>query len=116
VIFVDDRLNDASAIVITAKALADKRRRLIKLSRNFGHRIAITAGPDHAAGRAARNHSTIERSAIRPASPMSRWMGERECDQPVYARSHCHGVRFALYPRDAPPGRAGSSMVRAGRS
>jgi glycosyltransferase involved in cell wall biosynthesis len=44
VIFVNDRLNDTSAIVIAAKALADKRSRLIKLSRNFGHRIAITAG------------------------------------------------------------------------
>ena len=81
-IFVNDRLNDTSAIVIAAKALADKRCLLIKLSRNLGHRIAITAGPDHAAGRAARNHSTIERSAIRPASPMSRWMGERGCDRP----------------------------------
>lgn len=52
VIFVDDGSRDTSAIVIEAKARADKRYRLIKLSRNFGHQIAITVGLDHAAGRA----------------------------------------------------------------
>ena len=51
-IFVDDGSKDTSAIVIEAKARADKRYRLIKLSRNFGHQIAITVGLDHAAGRA----------------------------------------------------------------
>ena len=52
IIFVDDGSRDTSAIVIEAKARADKRYRLIKLSRNFGHQIAITVGLDHAAGRA----------------------------------------------------------------
>ena len=52
VIVVDDGSADTSAIVIEAKARADKRYRLIKLSRNFGHQIAITSGLDHAAGRA----------------------------------------------------------------
>ena len=52
VIVVDDGSKDTSAIVIEAKARADKRYRLIKLSRNFGHQIAITVGLDHAAGRA----------------------------------------------------------------
>ena len=52
VIVVDDGSRDTSAIVIEAKARADKRYRLIKLSRNFGHQIAITVGLDHAAGRA----------------------------------------------------------------
>ncbi len=51
-IVVDDGSSDTSAIVIEAKARADKRYRLIKLSRNFGHQIAITSGLDHAAGRA----------------------------------------------------------------
>ncbi|HEX9167308.1 MAG TPA: glycosyltransferase family 2 protein [Roseiarcus sp.] len=51
-IVVDDGSDDTSAIVIEAKARADKRYRLIKLSRNFGHQIAITVGLDHAAGRA----------------------------------------------------------------
>jgi dolichol-phosphate mannosyltransferase len=52
VIVVDDGSTDTSAIVIEAKTRADKRYRLIKLSRNFGHQIAITSGLDHAAGRA----------------------------------------------------------------
>ena len=52
VIVVDDGSKDTSAIVIEAKARVDTRYRLIKLSRNFGHQIAITVGLDHAAGRA----------------------------------------------------------------
>jgi dolichol-phosphate mannosyltransferase len=52
VIVVDDGSQDTSAIVIEGKARADRRYRLVKLSRNFGHQVAITAGLDHAAGRA----------------------------------------------------------------
>jgi dolichol-phosphate mannosyltransferase len=52
VILVDDGSMDTSAIVIEAKARADKRYRLVKLSRNFGHQIAITVGLDYAAGQA----------------------------------------------------------------
>jgi len=51
-IFVDDGSTDTSAIVLEAKARSDKRYRLVKLSRNFGHQVAITAGLDHAGGRA----------------------------------------------------------------
>jgi polyisoprenyl-phosphate glycosyltransferase len=51
-IFVDDGSSDTSAIVLEGKARADRRYRLVKLSRNFGHQIAITAGLDHAAGQA----------------------------------------------------------------
>ncbi len=51
-IFVDDGSDDAGPIVIEGKVRADRRYRLIKLSRNFGHQIAITTGLDHAAGRA----------------------------------------------------------------
>jgi polyisoprenyl-phosphate glycosyltransferase len=49
-IFVDDGSRDASAIVCEAKARADKRYRYIRLSRNFGHQIAITTGMDRAKG------------------------------------------------------------------
>jgi polyisoprenyl-phosphate glycosyltransferase len=49
-IFVDDGSRDSSAIVCEAKARADKRYRYIRLSRNFGHQIAITTGMDRAAG------------------------------------------------------------------
>jgi polyisoprenyl-phosphate glycosyltransferase len=49
-IFIDDGSTDASSIVCEAKARADKRYRYIKLSRNFGHQIAITTGMDRASG------------------------------------------------------------------
>jgi glycosyltransferase involved in cell wall biosynthesis len=52
VIFVDDGSRDTSAIVLAARAAEDPRYRLISLSRNFGHQIAITAGMDAAAGQA----------------------------------------------------------------
>jgi polyisoprenyl-phosphate glycosyltransferase len=52
VIVVDDGSTDTSAIVLEAKARADRRYRLIKLSRNFGHQVAITSGLDHASGQA----------------------------------------------------------------
>jgi dolichol-phosphate mannosyltransferase len=51
-IFVDDGSRDTSPIVLEAKARADKRYRFVKLSRNFGHQIAITTGMDRARGQA----------------------------------------------------------------
>ena len=52
VIFVDDGSRDTSPIVLEAKARADARYRFIKLSRNFGHQIAITTGMERASGQA----------------------------------------------------------------
>ena len=51
-ILVDDGSSDASPIVLEAKARADARYRFIRLSRNFGHQVAITTGMARAAGRA----------------------------------------------------------------
>jgi dolichol-phosphate mannosyltransferase len=50
VIFVDDGSRDRGAAIIADKARRDPRYRLILLSRNFGHQIAITAGMDAACG------------------------------------------------------------------
>ncbi len=50
VIFVDDGSADATASLIEEIARADERVRLIRLSRNFGHQTAITAGLDFADG------------------------------------------------------------------
>ncbi len=50
VIFVDDGSRDTSPIVLEARARADSRYRFIKLSRNFGHQIAITTGMERAEG------------------------------------------------------------------
>jgi len=51
-IFVDDGSRDTSVIFLRGMAAEDPRFRLIELSRNFGHQIAITAGMDAAAGEA----------------------------------------------------------------
>lgn len=52
VIFVDDGSSDRSFAVMEDLVAADPRLRALRLSRNFGHQIAITAGLDHARGRA----------------------------------------------------------------
>lgn len=50
ILFVDDGSTDGSALWVARKAQEDARVRLLRLSRNFGHQIAITAGLDHAEG------------------------------------------------------------------
>jgi dolichol-phosphate mannosyltransferase len=47
---VDDGSRDATYPVLQQLALADTRLRVLKLSRNFGHQTAITAGIDVARG------------------------------------------------------------------
>lgn len=52
-IFVSDGSTDGSVDVIRALCSQDDRVKLVELSRNFGHQIAVTAGLDHANGDAA---------------------------------------------------------------
>jgi polyisoprenyl-phosphate glycosyltransferase len=52
VIIVDDGSKDTGPIVLAHKSKSDPRYRFIRLSRNFGHQIAITAGLDAALGQA----------------------------------------------------------------
>lgn len=49
-IFVDDGSTDGSARWVASKADEDQRVKMVKLSRNFGHQIAITAGMDYTQG------------------------------------------------------------------
>jgi dolichol-phosphate mannosyltransferase len=49
-VFVDDGSTDGSPAWAAAQARTDPRVRLIRLSRNFGHQVAITAGLDRARG------------------------------------------------------------------
>ena len=52
-LLVDDGSTDGSTAWALELARREPRVRLLQLSRNFGHQIAITAGLDHAAGDAA---------------------------------------------------------------
>ena len=50
VILIDDGSRDGSYALMTAMHTADSRIKVIRLSRNFGHQIAISAGLDEARG------------------------------------------------------------------
>jgi polyisoprenyl-phosphate glycosyltransferase len=52
VILVDDGSRDSSYQLMTQANRDDPRFKMIQLSRNFGHQVAITAGMDAAAGQA----------------------------------------------------------------
>jgi glycosyltransferase involved in cell wall biosynthesis len=52
ILFVDDGSTDGSAAWVAARTAGDPRVKLLRLSRNFGHQLAITAGMDHADGAA----------------------------------------------------------------
>lgn len=49
-IFVDDGSKDCTAEILRELQVNDARVRVVRLSRNFGHQVAITAGLEHAAG------------------------------------------------------------------
>jgi glycosyltransferase involved in cell wall biosynthesis len=51
-IFVDDGSSDSSYDAMVAARETDPRFKLLRLSRNFGHQIAVTAGLDVASGEA----------------------------------------------------------------
>ncbi len=52
VVIVDDGSTDGSFDVVRSLHEVDPRFRALRLSRNFGHQIAITAGLEHATGQA----------------------------------------------------------------
>jgi polyisoprenyl-phosphate glycosyltransferase len=50
IIYVDDGSTDGTPGVLRELQASDPRVRVIRLSRNFGHQVAITAGLEHASG------------------------------------------------------------------
>jgi dolichol-phosphate mannosyltransferase len=52
VVFIDDGSKDDSLEQLRAMAAGEPRYRVLALSRNFGHQLAITAGVDYARGKA----------------------------------------------------------------
>jgi dolichol-phosphate mannosyltransferase len=51
-VYVDDGSRDHTLTLLTSLQLADARIRVVSLSRNFGHQLAITAGLHHSRGQA----------------------------------------------------------------
>ena len=49
-IFIDDGSKDRTPEILRELQVHDARVRVVRLSRNFGHQVAITAGLEHAAG------------------------------------------------------------------
>lgn len=52
ILFVNDGSRDDSLALLKSFSAADPALRIVSLSRNFGHQIAITCGLDHASGEA----------------------------------------------------------------
>jgi dolichol-phosphate mannosyltransferase len=52
ILYVDDGSRDRTREILLSLASHDDRVKVISLSRNFGHQIAVTAGLNHAAGSA----------------------------------------------------------------
>ncbi|MCC7490953.1 MAG: glycosyltransferase family 2 protein [Fimbriimonadaceae bacterium] len=50
VLLVDDGSRDGTAAWLREEAARDPHLRVIRLARNFGHQVALTAGLDHASG------------------------------------------------------------------
>ncbi len=50
IVFVDDGSSDDTLAQLNRLAQSDPALRVLSLSRNFGHQVALTAGIDHAAG------------------------------------------------------------------
>jgi polyisoprenyl-phosphate glycosyltransferase len=83
IIFVDDGSTDGSPAWIAAKAREDQRVKMLRLSRNFGHQIAITAGMDHADGDAV---VIIDADLQDPPEAIPELLAKwREGNQVVYA-------------------------------
>lgn len=90
VLFVDDGSTDGSGEWAVALATRDPRARVVRLSRNFGHQIAITAGLDRAEGDAVvvMDADLQDPPEVVPAL-LARW---REGAEVVYAvRRRRHG-------------------------
>jgi dolichol-phosphate mannosyltransferase len=52
ILYIDDGSRDATAELLRGIQAADERTKVIRLSRNFGHQVAVSAGIEYARGRA----------------------------------------------------------------
>ena len=52
IVFINDGSSDGTDEILRRLTESDKRVKVVEFSRNFGHQVAVTAGYDHAGGRA----------------------------------------------------------------
>src|SRR6267142_4105252 len=50
IVYVDDGSSDRTVDILRELQVADQHARVVRLSRNFGHQLALSAGLEHAAG------------------------------------------------------------------
>jgi len=50
IVYVDDGSRDRTPLLLQQLQRSDRRVRVVRFSRNFGHQLAVTAGVEHAAG------------------------------------------------------------------
>jgi len=50
IVYVDDGSSDKTVDLLRTIQSADKRTRVVRLARNFGHQLAVSAGLEHSAG------------------------------------------------------------------
>jgi dolichol-phosphate mannosyltransferase len=89
-IIVDDGSSDATPAILQRLAANDPRLRVVRLSRNFGHQAALTAGLEHARGDAvAMLDADLQDPPELIASMVDRW---RQGSDIVYmVREHREG-------------------------
>ncbi|HEY0522302.1 MAG TPA: glycosyltransferase family 2 protein [Stellaceae bacterium] len=101
IIYVDDGSRDRTAELLRDIQLRNSKVRVIRLSRNFGHQIAVTAGLEHAGGKAV---VLIDADLQDPpeviAQMLEKW---REGYQVVYGKrtSRAGESRFKLWTAHA---------------
>jgi dolichol-phosphate mannosyltransferase len=86
-IFVDDGSTDGTAPAVCAEARRDPRVKLVELTRNFGHQMAITAGLAESSGEAV---ITLDGDLQHPPEAIPLFLRSWEAGSPVVA-----GVRRA---------------------
>ena len=114
-LLVDDGSRDGSAAWVAACAARDPRVRLLSLSRNFGHQLAITAGMDHADGDAVvimdadlqdPPEVVPELAASLAGGPRDRLRGAHQPPRRVLDEAHPRRHLLQDVPSDGERGRA----------
>jgi glycosyltransferase involved in cell wall biosynthesis len=87
IVFVDDGSTDDSIKCLNKIGTSDKRVIVVELARNFGHQVAITAGLDHARGRAV---AVMDADLQDPPEALPQFIAKwREGHDVVYAIREC---------------------------